>query len=181
MWFEADLVFLLAVSIGSSIDNFGVAAAYAMLGRRLSLAQNLFIGAVSGIFSLLGSTAAAFSAHFLSKSAAGTVSGIIFIGIGLWAVYDLIRDVRDVRSPVGLTETLALSIALSLNAGAAGFATELAHRPVVATAVGIASCSVLAMVLPQWTIKRVPALASPIVTQAIGAVALIAIGILQLS
>ena len=190
MHFDANLGFVLAVSIGANIDNLGVAIAYGMMRRTIPMSSNLFISAVSGFFAIAASAGATELSSFVSKQLSSILSGAILIAIGLWAIADLFRQARawhkttreslpPVRRRITRGESGLLAVALALNAAAAGLATGFGGRPQAETALGITCCSFAAIVGGQWFVKRVPSPVSPIVTQAIGAVTLVAIGIFQ--
>ena len=192
MHFDPNVLFVAGVSIGANVDNCGVALAYGMLRRSIRIGENAFIAAVSALFAICASAAASAIAGFVSRELAGAISGSILIAIGLWAIADLIRDVHFARQnrqsisreekpdrKLTLRETVVLSVALAINAGASGLAAGFAGRPQVATSLGIGACSIAAILIGQWIGKRMFVPASPMVTQAIGAAVLVTIGIFQ--
>ena len=194
MHVDPNLLYVAGVSIGANIDNFGVALGFGISRRRLSVGSNLFIALVSVFFCIVASAGAFGLSHFVTPRVSGAISGSILVGIGLWGVADLLREVRTFRArahvverplpfmqPIGFPQTAMVAVALALNAGVAGFATGFAGRPLLATAAGVGFCSFVAIVLGQWSARRMYLPASPLVTQAIGAAVLVTIGIFQFS
>lgn len=182
---------VLALSVGANLDNLGVGSAYALAGKQITFPANVAIGAVSAILALLAAWLSALAGEYVTQNTARYISAGIFILLGLWAFWDGARTIR--RSPgaqrgpeavqlrvVPLGEVAMLSLALAINAAAAGLAVGFAGYPIVPAAFSIGAFSVLAIALGQSGAARVAWRIPPLVSHALGGTLLVVIGIAEL-
>jgi putative Mn2+ efflux pump MntP len=185
-------IVVLALSIGANLDNLGVGSAYALAGKEITFPANVAIGAVSAILALLAAWLSALIGDYVSQSTARYLSAGIFIVLGLWAFWDGARTINRPRPsprpnakalrprivPVG--EVGVLSLALAVNAAAAGLAVGFAGYPIVPAAFSIGVFSIVAIALGQSSGAQVAWRVPPLVSNALGGVLLVVIGIAEL-
>ena len=162
----------------------------ALAGKQITFPANVAIGAVSAILALLAAWLSALAGEYVSQNTARYISAAIFIILGMWALWDGARTIRSAPStrlsqvvyprvvPIG--EVAVLSLALAINAAAAGLAVGFAGYPIVPAAFSIGVFSVAAIALGQSGAAQVAWRIPPLLSHALGGVLLVVLGIVEL-
>jgi len=101
MWINLSL-FILAFAV--SLDGFGVGAMYGLRKIKIPLVSLIIIGLFSGVVILLAMQIGGFLTHYLQPSAARSIGAVILIGIGAWALVQVIRQNRKSAADQPLAE-----------------------------------------------------------------------------
>lgn len=83
---------LLVLALAVSLDGFGVGATYGLRKIRIPLGSVLIIGAMSGLVFFLAMQIGVAASAFLTPEMAKTAGAVILMGIGCWAVYQIMRS-----------------------------------------------------------------------------------------
>jgi putative Mn2+ efflux pump MntP len=81
---------LLILAFAVSLDGFGVGVMYGLRKIRIPLHGLLIISLCSGIIIYLSIQAGQWMLRFMSPSGARSVGAFILLGIGIWAIYQII-------------------------------------------------------------------------------------------
>ncbi|WP_028548051.1 sporulation membrane protein YtaF [Paenibacillus sp. UNC451MF] len=89
---------LLILALAVSLDGFGVGVMYGLRKIRMPLVSVAIISCCSGFIIYLAMQIGVFISHFVDPVFAKAIGGIILIGIGIWAVYQVMMEKKDVDS-----------------------------------------------------------------------------------
>lgn len=96
------LLTVLLVAMANNIDNIFARVAFSVKGIRLSLAMNLWISAITFIFSLLACTAGGMLSRVLPDWLTPALGAAVFVVLGLWFLSEPLREhLRRRRSALG--------------------------------------------------------------------------------
>jgi putative sporulation protein YtaF len=109
---------LLALSFAVSLDGFGVGVTYGMRRIKIPARSVLIITACSALVILISMYIGKWLAVFLSPAATRYIGGMILIGIGIWAIYNIksqrkneqISDGGNTGNPLEERPVLAIEI-----------------------------------------------------------------------
>jgi len=93
------IVSLLILAFAVSLDGFGAGVMYGVRKIRLPFHAVAIISLCSGVVIYLSMIAGGFLLHLLPASAAKTMGALILIGIGIWAVYQVLSQSNGESSP----------------------------------------------------------------------------------
>lgn len=96
MLYYTGLLFLI---VAVSLDGFGVGMAYGMQKIRMPLAPLFIIMCCSGVIVLLSMTLGSLLTRFISPAVTEKLGAVILIGIGLFALTNIIRQQRGKSNP----------------------------------------------------------------------------------
>lgn len=139
----------LLIGIAGNLDNLGVGVAYGARSIGIPVLPNLFIAFVASVGALVLGYAGVGIGVALSPEVANVTGALCIIGVGVWVLWPRHpRDVADepAAGPIGLIhnperadedrsgdislmESLALSVALGINAWAGGLGGGLVGVP----------------------------------------------------
>ncbi len=85
------------ISVSSNIDGFAVAVAYGIKKVRISLPANLLIAIISSLGTFLSMSLGEVISRFLPQSVANALGSGVLITIGLWGIWETIREERKDR------------------------------------------------------------------------------------
>ncbi|QEL82855.1 sporulation membrane protein YtaF (plasmid) [Bacillus sp. JAS24-2] len=140
----AGIFSIILIGISSNLDNAGVAIAYGMRKIQISWFHNLIIACFGFLFTLLGGIFGNWISLFISEFTANLIGAIVLGGIGILVLCQSLLSKDDqfhqktedgkrkiLHQPeynvlnsskiIGLSETMILGIALSINNIAGGF------------------------------------------------------------
>lgn len=160
----ASLSSLILLSFAVSLDGFGVGMTYGVRRIRIPLKSVIIISVCSGLVMLLAMLAGSMLAHWIPPRGASAVGAFILIGIGLWALAQLLRTgnandegadranlIEILKSPsaadrdrsgtISPAEACLLGAALSLDAFGAGIGAAMIGFPPLLTAALITAAS----------------------------------------
>ncbi len=154
----------LLIGLAGNLDNLGVGVAYGARRIGIPFLSNLLIAVVATVGTGFLAYAGASLKHLLSPAVAGAVSAACIIAVGFWVLWarrvveepiELVlhpeeADV-DHSGDISLSEALALSIGLGVNAWAGGFSGGLVGVPAWAIALATGGFSIATL----WAGERV--------------------------
>ena len=85
------------ISVSSNIDGFAVAVAYGIKKVRISSSANLLIAIISSLGTFLSMSIGEMISGYLPRSVANTLGSGVLITIGLWGIWETIREERKDR------------------------------------------------------------------------------------
>jgi len=88
-------LFVLAFAV--SLDSFGVGVTYGLRKMKLPLLSVIFIMTCSAVAVLLAMWIGSEISSFMTPSVAETIGGMILIGIGTFALYQVFRQPRKIK------------------------------------------------------------------------------------
>ncbi len=94
------IVSLLVLALALSLDGFGVGVMYGLRKIRIPFVSVMIISCCSGVMIFLAMQIGVVLSRFLPPGAARTIGGIILIGIGLWAVIQMLRQIHKGQEPL---------------------------------------------------------------------------------
>ncbi|MBU9714180.1 sporulation membrane protein YtaF [Evansella tamaricis] len=118
---------LLLLAFAVSMDSFGVGLTYGLRKMKLPFLSLLFIACCSAISILLAMTIGELLLNYLSPELAESIGGIILIGIGLWAIYQIYRPAKNDRKTKKERETI-----VNLELKKLGIVIKVLRKPMVA-------------------------------------------------
>ncbi len=138
MWISTALL----IGLAGNLDNLGVGVAYGARRIGIPFSSNLLIAVVATLGTATFALAGGSLKHLLQSAAAGAIGATCIIAVGVWVIWprrareesiELIlhpeeADV-DRSGDISLSEALALSIGLGVNAWAGGFSGGLVGVP----------------------------------------------------
>ena len=148
---------IVALGIGANSENLPVGLGYGMRGRKIGLASNLFIAAVTTGATLVPLAIGERVRGYMPERWPDIVAGLILIFLGFFNVW-FDRQRRPsfrVKSeplqavPINLGETLVLAGSLSLNNIGLGFAGGIADLGAGPVGISVAGFSVVLLWLGQ--------------------------------
>lgn len=86
------LLSLAVLALAVSLDGFGVGVMYGLRQIRIPLISITIISLCSGLVIFLSMQLGSFAAGWLSPSAAKLTGAVILIGIGIWAIVQMVRQ-----------------------------------------------------------------------------------------
>ncbi|MCS7463043.1 sporulation membrane protein YtaF [Paenibacillus doosanensis] len=101
-------VSLLILALAVSLDGFGVGVMYGLRKIRMPLLSVAIISLCSGCIIYVSMQIGVFISRFVDPEFAKAIGGVILIGIGIWAVYQVVSKKKDeedgLPQPVGPAE-----------------------------------------------------------------------------
>lgn len=105
---------LLVLALAVSLDGFGVGAMYGLRKIRIPVLSVLIIGLMSGFVIFVSMQIGVAASAFLSPQVAQVAGAVILIGIGCWAVYQMMsREKSEVRDSPAASGNLSGEEAVS--------------------------------------------------------------------
>ena len=154
----------LLIGLAGNLDNLGAGVAYGARRIGIPFLSNLLIAVVATVGTGFLAYAGASLKHLLSPAVAGAVSAACIIAVGFWVLWPrrvveepielvLHPEEADVdhSGDISLSEALALSIGLGVNAWAGGFSGGLVGVPAWAIALATGGFSIATL----WAGERV--------------------------
>ncbi|GAA4835144.1 sporulation membrane protein YtaF [Paenibacillus vulneris] len=86
---------LLILALAVSLDGFGVGVMYGLRKIRMPLLSVAIISCCSGFIIYLAMQIGVFISQFVDPVFARAIGGVILIGIGIWAVYQVMMEKKD--------------------------------------------------------------------------------------
>ncbi|WP_282936890.1 sporulation membrane protein YtaF [Paenibacillus sp. RC67] len=86
---------LLILALAVSLDGFGVGVMYGLRKIRMPLLSVAIISCCSGCIIYLAMQIGVFISHFVDPVYAKAIGGVILIGIGIWAVYQVMMEKKE--------------------------------------------------------------------------------------
>lgn len=86
------IISLLILAFALSLDGFGVGAMYGLRKIKIPVVSIGIIAAMSGIVIFTSMQIGVYIAAFFSPRLAKTIGAVILIGIGIWAVYQVLTQ-----------------------------------------------------------------------------------------
>jgi putative Mn2+ efflux pump MntP len=140
------LVHLLLIGLAANLDNLGVGAAYGVRRIRIPILSNLVIAGIAFAFTLISVWAGDYTSQFLSRTTANWIGAVLLMGVGLYTLFQEPADADlDGSGEIGLSESLVLGVALSINCLSNGFSAGLWGLGALATATVTALFSVVTL------------------------------------
>lgn len=93
------VVSLLLLALAVSLDGFGVGVMYGLRRIRIPLPSVAIISLCSGIIIYVSMQIGVWISRFVDPSFAKTVGAVILMGIGLWAIYQMLTEKQDGEEP----------------------------------------------------------------------------------
>ncbi|WP_096189692.1 sporulation membrane protein YtaF [Evansella halocellulosilytica] len=119
---------LLLLAFAVSMDSFGVGLTYGLRRMKMPFMSLLFIAGCSALSILLAMVIGSVLLQFISPSQAEALGGIILIGIGGWAIYQIYRPAKsDEKQTKKEKETL-----INLELEKLGIVIKVLRKPMVA-------------------------------------------------
>ena len=180
--FNMDLFNVTIIAIGLSMDAFAVSVTAGFSYKQIKLKHALLMASFFGFFQAFMPVAGYFSGSIFSKSISRYGNYIAFALlsiIGLKMIYESIflnEKEKELKNPFKLLTLLALSIATSIDALAAGFTIACLSQPIVLPAFVIGLCTFLFTVTGNYTGKKIGHLFENKI-EIIGGLVLIGLGI----
>lgn len=113
------VVSLLLLALAVSLDGFGVGVMYGLRRIRIPLPSVAVISLCSGIIIYVSMQIGVWISRFVDPSFAKTVGAVILMGIGLWAIYQMLTEKQDGEEPDAGKQPDAAETAKDRSAGAA--------------------------------------------------------------
>ncbi|CAG7644870.1 putative sporulation protein YtaF [Paenibacillus solanacearum] len=113
------VVSLLLLALAVSLDGFGVGVMYGLRRIRIPLPSVAIISLCSGIIIYVSMQIGVWISRFVDPSFAKTVGAVILMGIGLWAIYQMLTEKQDDEEPDAGKQPAAAGTAKDRSAGAA--------------------------------------------------------------
>ncbi len=155
----------ILIGIAGNLDNLGVGVAYGARRIGIPAGPNLFIALVAGAGTLVMGYAGSGIGHALAPAMANALGALCIMAVGVWVLWprkphpdtaDPAKGpIRLIHNPeqadedrsgdISLAESLALSVALGINAWAGGLGGGLVGVPPWALAVSTAGFSYLTL------------------------------------
>lgn len=96
------LLTVVLVGLANNIDNIFARVAFSVKGIRLSLAMNLWISAITFMFSLVACTTGGVLSQVLPPWLTPALGAVVFVVLGLWFISEPLREhLRRRRSALG--------------------------------------------------------------------------------
>ncbi|CAG7655969.1 MntP/YtaF family protein [Paenibacillus allorhizosphaerae] len=89
------VVSLLLLALAVSLDGFGVGVMYGLRKIRIPLPSVAIISLCSGIIIYLSMQIGVWISRFVDPSFAKTIGAVILMGIGLWAIYQMLTEKHE--------------------------------------------------------------------------------------
>jgi putative sporulation protein YtaF len=89
------LISLMMLALAVSLDGFGVGVTYGLRKIKMPLASVAIISLCSGFIIFISMQIGVWISSFVSPIYAKGVGGIILIGIGIWALYQVLTEKKD--------------------------------------------------------------------------------------
>jgi len=89
------VVSLLLLALAVSLDGFGVGVMYGLRKIRIPLLSVAIISLCSGIIIYLSMQIGVWISRFVDPSFAKTIGAVILMGIGLWAIYQMLTEKHE--------------------------------------------------------------------------------------
>lgn len=156
----------IAIGIAGNLDNLGVGIAYGARRIGIPALPNLFIALVAALGTLLLGYAGSSIGHALSPQVANILGAVCIMAVGVWVLWPrrpkeaispqkgpigLIQHPEqadeDLSGDISLGESLALAVALGINAWAGGFGGAMAGVPPWALALATGGFSYLTLLV----------------------------------
>ncbi|MBU9721155.1 MULTISPECIES: sporulation membrane protein YtaF [Bacillaceae] len=118
---------LLLLAFAVSMDSFGVGLTYGLRKMKLPLTSLLFIAGCSAASILIAMTLGDALLRFMSPEIAESIGGIILIGIGGWAIYQVYRPAKNDKKTKKERETI-----VNLELKKLGIVIKILRKPMVA-------------------------------------------------
>ncbi|UCZ52248.1 sporulation membrane protein YtaF [Bacillus shivajii] len=118
---------LLLLAFAVSMDSFGVGLTYGLRRMKMPFLSLLFIASCSALSILLAMLVGNFLLNFISPSHAESIGGIILIGIGAWAIYQIYRPAKNDKKTKKERDTL-----VNIELKKLGIVIKVLRKPMVA-------------------------------------------------
>ncbi|MFD0677971.1 MULTISPECIES: MntP/YtaF family protein [unclassified Paenibacillus] len=89
------VISLLILALAVSLDGFGVGVMYGLRKIRIPLLSVAIISVCSGLIIYMSMQIGVFISRFVDPDVAKGIGGIILIGIGIWALYQVVTQKKD--------------------------------------------------------------------------------------
>lgn len=152
------LIALFVLAIATNLDNFSVAFAYSMAGRRIPLLSNLLITLTTMVLTYGTMQAGKLVVSLFPVKLLEHLGAVVIITVGIRVLLESTDKANAISSPrpkdlprspfFSLKETLALGLSLSVDSMAGGFGAALSggyNITLAVLAIGIASFSTIAI------------------------------------
>ncbi|QZT34953.1 sporulation membrane protein YtaF [Caldalkalibacillus thermarum TA2.A1] len=123
---------LLVLAFAVSLDSFGVGMTYGLRKVHLPLRSIVIIALCSFTMIFVATGVAQGILYFLSPHGTEKMGGIILIGLGLWALYNVSNSKDHGHIPVAVNEHPQDKMIWSLELKKIGIAIQVLQRPMVA-------------------------------------------------
>ncbi|MFA9558709.1 sporulation membrane protein YtaF [Evansella sp. AB-rgal1] len=123
----AELFSLLLLAFAVSMDSFGVGLTYGLRKMKLPFASLLFIAGCSAMSILIAMAVGNVIQQFLSPNIAESIGGVILIGIGSWAIYQMYRPAKNEKKTKKERETI-----INFEIKKLGVVIKILRKPMVA-------------------------------------------------
>lgn len=122
-----EMASLLLLAFAVSMDSFGVGLTYGLRKMKLPLMSLLFIAGFSAISILIAMAIGGFIQQLISPTLAESIGGVILIGIGIWAIYQIYRPAKNDQKTKKEKETL-----INLELKRLGIVIKVLRKPMYA-------------------------------------------------
>ena len=154
------IILALLIGVAGNLDNLGVGVAYGVRKIGIPFGSNLFIAVVAALGTVLFAYAGLGIGQVLAPFVANAIGAGVIIAVGVWVLWprkprqateaakdaiDLVHHPEhadsDLSGDISITESLALSVGLGMNAWAGGFGGGMVGLPpwLLAVATGLFS------------------------------------------
>ncbi|NOU98111.1 sporulation membrane protein YtaF [Paenibacillus sp. LMG 31456] len=89
------IISLLFLALAVSLDGFGVGVMYGLRKIRIPLLSVTIISVCSGLIIYMSMQIGVFISKFVDPGIAKGIGGLILIGIGIWALYQVLTQKKD--------------------------------------------------------------------------------------
>lgn len=91
------IVSSVIISVSSNVDSFAVAVSYGIKKVRISISANVLIAIISSLGTFLSMSIGEVVSSYLPQSIANALGSGVLITIGLWGIWETIREGRKDR------------------------------------------------------------------------------------
>ncbi|MFK7697097.1 sporulation membrane protein YtaF [Paenibacillus sp. HJGM_3] len=103
-------VSLCLLALAVSLDGFGVGVTYGLRRIRIPVLSIVIISGCSGFIFWIAMQLGAFVSQFLSPRAATSIGALILIGIGVWAILQIVRNQQPDADSEGAGEQVPVTV-----------------------------------------------------------------------
>jgi len=151
------LLTIVILAIATNLDNLCVGISYGLSGKKLSLAQNIIISAVSGILSAAVCAGAEVLGE-ITGDFANRAGSALLITIGLYCIFECLLKPQGKSAPPRMAQThwgtLALGAILAINGVSAALGAGLSEVSAIPLGIAITAFSALFIALGAWLGNR---------------------------
>lgn len=170
------ILLILTIGFASNLDNAGVGISYGIRNIHIPMKANLMIALISALATFIGGGLGNWLTQWIRPIFAHLLGTVVMVSVGLWVLCqpllkkksradpplnrftEILRNPekadRDHSKSISFTESIALGIALSMNALAGGFDVGITNLSIVLAAVAVGIISFFTIAVCCWIGQR---------------------------